>query len=271
VGHENGPAKVWEVWATLCHQILCKAWRIRYCDLWKVIKDLWRTFPIQGTSVQMAQVPFRRPRTSRRRTSCGKTFNLKNGRQCGKSEASCEVRSSIDVEKDQQWDKFEPVYRPSNFNTAFGHKKSVRQDGSKEFQDWAEGQSEGCVSWSSGPPWEGARLLQSRYHRRWIMDFGVRPRDKTPKSGVAHRKFSPFQESEKEQMQNQINSNLFFWQLGDRPQWICATRTNCQSKFLSGILWKTQEKGGTCATRHCRHLDAAPRQRPMSHGSLHQW
>jgi hypothetical protein len=34
--------------------------------------------------------------------------------------------------------------------------------------------------------------------------------------------------------------------------------------------WKTQEKGGTCATRHWTHLDAAPRQRPMSHGSLHQ-
>ena len=32
---------------------------------------------------------------------CGKTFNLKNGRQCGKIEVSCEVRSSIDVENDQ--------------------------------------------------------------------------------------------------------------------------------------------------------------------------
>ena len=60
VRYENGPAKVW---ATLCHQILCKAWRIRYCDLWKVTKDLWRTFSIHGTSVQMAQVLFRRPRT----------------------------------------------------------------------------------------------------------------------------------------------------------------------------------------------------------------
>ena len=64
-------------------------------------KSLWRTFPIQGTSVQMAQVIFRRPRTSGRWTSCGKTFNLKNGRQCGKNEVSCEVRSSIDVENDQ--------------------------------------------------------------------------------------------------------------------------------------------------------------------------
>jgi len=69
----------------LNHQILCKAWRIRYCDLWKVTKGLWRTFPIQGTSVQMAHVLFRRPRTSGRRTSCRETFNLKNGRQCGKS------------------------------------------------------------------------------------------------------------------------------------------------------------------------------------------
>jgi len=35
-------------------------------------------------SLSRAQVLFRRPRTSGRRTSCGKTFNLKNGRQCGK-------------------------------------------------------------------------------------------------------------------------------------------------------------------------------------------
>ena len=64
-------------------------------------EKLWRTFPIQGTSVQMAQVLFIKPRTSGRRTSRGKNFNLKNGRQCGKSEVSCEVISSIDVENDQ--------------------------------------------------------------------------------------------------------------------------------------------------------------------------
>jgi len=67
----------------------------------KLQRGLWRTFHIQGTSVQMAQVLFRRPRTTGRRTSCGKTFNLKNGRQCGKSEVSCKVRSSIDVENYQ--------------------------------------------------------------------------------------------------------------------------------------------------------------------------
>ena len=42
---------------------------------------------------------------------------------------------------------------------------------------------------------------------------------------------------------------FFFWQSGDRPQGICATRTNCQSNFLWGSTWKTQEKDGTCATR----------------------
>ena len=38
----------------------------------------------------------------------------------------------------------------------------------------------------------------------WI--FGVRPRDKTPKSGVAHCKLSPSQESENERIQ--IKSTL---------------------------------------------------------------
>ena len=33
VRYKTGQA---EVWATLCHQILYKAWRIRYCDLWKL-------------------------------------------------------------------------------------------------------------------------------------------------------------------------------------------------------------------------------------------
>jgi hypothetical protein len=76
-------------------------------------------------SLFMAQVLFRRPRTSGRRTSCRKTFNLRNGRQCGKSEVSCEVRSSNDVENDQQWVKFELVYRPSNVNTGLGWKGAI--------------------------------------------------------------------------------------------------------------------------------------------------
>ena len=54
-----------------------------------------------------------------------------------------------------------------------------------------------------------------------------------------------------------------------------SARNLChQDKFSIAILsespWKTQEKGSTCATRHCSHLDASPRQHPMSHGILHQ-
>ena len=70
---------------------------------------------------------------------------------------------------------------------------------------------------------------------------------------------------------SKIISILFFWLSGDHPQGICATRTNCHSNFLSGIPWKTQEKGDTCRTKHCTHLDAAPRQGPMPHVSLRQW
>jgi len=43
------------------------------------------------------------------------------------------------------------------------------------------------------------------------MDFGVRPRDKTPKSGVTHCKISPSQESENEQIQNKIDAHFFFF------------------------------------------------------------
>jgi len=41
------------------------------------------------------------------------------------------------------------------------------------------------------------------------MDFGVRPRGKTPKSGVTQCKLSLSQESENEQIQNQIDAVFF--------------------------------------------------------------
>ena len=42
---------------------------------------------------------------------------------------------------------------------------------------------------------------------------------------------------------SKIKSMLIcFFESGDRPQGICATRTNCKSNFLSGSPWKTQEK-----------------------------
>ena len=59
------------------------------------------------------------------------------------------------------------------------------------------------------------------------MDFGVRPRDKTPKSGVAHCKLSPSQESENEQIQNQIDAHLFLTVRGS------STRNFCHQDKLS--------------------------------------
>ena len=73
------------------------------------------------------------------------------------------------------------------------------------------------------------------------MDFGVRPRDKTPKSGVELCKLSPSQDSENEQIQNQRDAHLFFQQSEDRPQGICATRTNCQ-KFYREVLQKLRKR-----------------------------
>jgi len=61
------------------------------------------------------------------------------------------------------------------------------------------------------------------------MDFGVGPQDKTPKSGVAHCKLSPSQESENEQIRNQIDVHLFFF-LTVRGS---STRNVCHQDKLS--------------------------------------
>jgi hypothetical protein len=89
-----------KVWAMLCHQILCELGESATVAYEKLQRANGK-HSLQGTSVQMAQVLLRMPRTRGRRNSCGKTFNLRNGRQCGKSEVSSEVRSLIDVENYQ--------------------------------------------------------------------------------------------------------------------------------------------------------------------------
>ena len=102
----------------------------------------------------------------------------------------------------------------------------------------------------------------------WILEYD--PETKAQSRGW-HTANSP-RPKKARMSKSKIKSMLFFfWQSGNRPQGICATRAKCQSNFLSGSPWKTQEKGGTCATRHYTHLNAAPRQRPLSHGSFHQW
>ena len=72
--------------------------------------------------------------------------------------------------------------------------------------------------------------------------WSVRLRDKTPNSGGAHCKLSTSQESENEQIQNQIDTHSFFWQSGVRPQGICVTRTNCQSKFCQEVLERLRKR-----------------------------
>ena len=74
------------------------------------------------------------------------------------------------------------------------------------------------------------------------MDFRVQPRDKVPKSGVAHCKLSPSQESENEQIQNQIDAHLFFWQTGDCPQGICATGQTVNQTFYREVLERLRKR-----------------------------
>ena len=74
----------------------------------------------------------------------------------------------------------------------------------------------------------------------WILEYD--PQDKTPKSWVAHCKLSLSKESDNEQIQNQIDAHLFFWQSRDRPQGICATRTNSIKLFIGKFL-KDSGKG----------------------------
>ena len=140
----------------------------------------------------------------------------------------------------------------------FGMRK-VGQDGSEEPHDWAEGQSEGFVSWSSGPPWEGARILQSRYHRWWIMDFGVRPRDKMPKSVVAHCKLSPCQEKENEQIQNQIDAHLFvfFRVRGSSTRNLCH-QDKLSIKLIIGKSLKYSGKGWHMCGALLRTMETTP-------------
>ena len=89
------------------------------------------------------------------------------------------------------------------------------------------------------------------------MDFGVGPRDKTPNLGVAHCKLSPPQESENEQIQNKIDAHIFFSDSQGIVDKEFVQPGQAVNRTFYGTPWKTQEKGGTCATRHCTHLDAA--------------
>ena len=85
------------------------------------------------------------------------------------------------------------------------------------------------------------------------MDFGVRPRDKTPKSGVAHCKLSPSLESENEQIQNQIEAFFFF----DSQRIVhkeCVPPGQTVNQTFIGKSLKDSEKGWHCYEQWKQHL-----------------
>ena len=139
----------------------CKVWRIRYCDLWKFTKGLWRTFLIQGTSFHKTQVFFRRPRTSGRQTSCGitsfsKTYNnVERVRSLVRSDRRLTLRV-ISSELNMNRVTFHQILT-QDLNMRKMRAKMVPKNLTTEQKASRRG-----VSWSSGPPWEGARILQSR-------------------------------------------------------------------------------------------------------------
>ena len=100
------------------------------------------------------------------------------------------------------------------------------------------------------------------------MDFGVGPRDKTAKYEVAYYKLSPSQESKNEQIQNQINAH-FLTLRGSSTKNLCY-QVKLSIKLFIGKSLKDSGKGWHACDQALQYLDAAPRQRPMSHGSLHR-
>jgi len=94
------------------------------------------------------------------------------------------------------------------------------------------------------------------------MDFRVRPRDKTPKSGVAHCKLSPSQESENEQIQNQIDSHFFFDSQGIVHKEFVPPRQTVNQTFYREVLEKLRKRVARVRPGIARtwmlHYDNAP-------------
>ena len=95
------------------------------------------------------------------------------------------------------------------------------------------------------------------------MDFGVRPRDKAPKSGMAHCKISPSQESENEKIQNQIDAHLLFDSQGIVhkefvPPGQTVNQTFCREAFKdSGKGWHVCDQAVHalgCCTKTTPHV-----------------
>ena len=109
VRYENGPAKVG---AKLCHQILCKAWRIRYCDLWKVTKGYgehslsraqvfrWHKSFLEGREQVEEEPRAGRPSTSKTDNNVERVRSLVRSDRRLTSTLDCHLLS-INMENDQ--------------------------------------------------------------------------------------------------------------------------------------------------------------------------
>ena len=170
----------------------------------KSYKGLMENIPYPGTSVQMPQVLFKRPRTSGRRTSCGKTFNLKNGDNVERVKSDRRLTRMISSElnlnrfnvhqiltQDLDMRKVCAKMVPKNLTT---EQKASPRDVFLDLLDHLEREPEFFSHIITG-------------NESWILEYDS---EKKHQSREWHTcKLSPSQESENEQIQNQIDAFFF--------------------------------------------------------------
>ena len=140
----------------------------------------------------------------------GRTKILKNGRQCGKSKVSCEVRSSLTlrmISSELNLNRFTvhqilTQYLDMRKMCAKMVPKNLTTEEKANLRDVCLDLLDRLVR----EPEFFSRVFTG--DESWIL--GVRPRDKMPNSGVAHCKPSQSQESENEQIQNYIDAHWCF-------------------------------------------------------------
>ena len=208
----------------------------QYITLWKVTKGLWRTFPIQGTSVQIAQVLFNRPRTSGRRTSCGKTFNLKTDDNVER------VRSLVRSDRRLT---LKMICSELNLNRFTVHQiltqdLDMRKCAPRWFQRTSRlsrrpiGGMCVLIFWTTLRGRQNSSVALSR-----VMNHGFWSTTPRQNAKVGSGTLQNLPVPRKREWANPKSNrcSFVFWQSEDRPQGICATRTNYQSKFLSASPW----------------------------------
>ena len=175
----------------------------------------------------MAQVLFRRPRTSGRRTSCGKTStsktddNVERVMSLVRSDRRLTLRMISELNlngftvhqiltQDLDMRKVCAKMVPKNLNLTT-EQKANRRDVCLDLLERLEREPEFFSPFITGD-------------ESWIFDY--EPETKR-QSREWHTANSP-RPKKARMSKSKIKSMFFFFQSGDRPQGICATRTNCQ-------------------------------------------